>query len=153
MFNRLQGEDYNLCDMTELYLNLAAYEHASDHLYTPSLGRLMHPDELPVIMRCTVDPVCPESHLCGGVALRLAVDVTQQSCAPPQPGVHHAPDGRLLARYAVVVIVIREALVFPPYWLFCPGRPTDRCKMGKKILELMSDEKDFWVWERFSPIT
>lgn len=139
MFNLLQGEDYNLCDMRELYLNLAVYEHAlkrgrdaSDHLYPPSLGRLMHPDELTAIMRCTLDPVCPESHLCGGVALRLAVDVTQQSCAPPQPGVHHAPDGRLLAWYAVVVIVIREALVLPPYWLFCPGRPTDRYKMGKR---------------------
>lgn len=76
-------------------------------------------------MRWIADIVCLESHLCGGVALRLAVDVTQQSSAPPEPGVHNTPNGRLLAWYAVVVIMIRKTLVLPPYWLFCPGRPTE----------------------------
>lgn len=65
-----------------------------------------------------------ESHLCGGVALQVAVDVTQQSSIPSEPGVHNAPNGRLLAWYAVVVIMIRETLILPPYRLFCPDRPT-----------------------------
>lgn len=66
-----------------------------------------------------------ESHLCGGVALWLAMDVAQQSSIPSEPGVHYTPNGRLLAWYAVVVIVIRATLILPPYRLFCLDRPTE----------------------------
>lgn len=64
-----------------------------------------------------------EIDLCCSLALWLGVDVARHGSAHPQTGVHHTPNGRLLPRDAVVVIVVSEILLLPPHWLLHPSRP------------------------------